>query len=895
MISIWDTLQQGVPAGRLEVASIGDTLQQGVPAQQALMKQPVEIPETPLMQQYSALKASYPHAILFFRLGDFYEMFADDARIASALLGLVLTSRQGVPMCGIPYHSSSNHISKLLAAGRKVAICEQTAPSAEEAKKSKLFKREVVRLITPGTIVEDELLQTKSANYLAAVEIDIVGWGLAYIEASTGEFFSTQNLKDPDLHQLSALLSRIAPAEILADAKTAAAMKKKDVAGAGAVLSDCPPPPAEQPAWAKAAVWQNNRLALKTALAATAYVQANQPGLKESFIPAFFEPSNRMQLDESAIKTLELVSSEYGEDAKTLWGVLDSALTAMGSRMLKKWILEPLTAVHDINARQQFTAFLVENRDARESLSAVISQVPDIERVLGRVVNASATPRDAAAIRKALSQLVKLKVLLTSSRFFECVPEVAGRLDTASHALNELRELLDRAVTETPPAKLSDGGVISEGYSAELDELRSLRKNSQKLLIEIELKEREKTQISSLKVGYNSVFGYFLEVTKTHLPKVPHYFIRKQTLVNAERFITEDLKALESKILGAEERILKLETHLFGEIKEHLLRNLKELRTFALCAAELDVFYALAESALRFDFVRPRLSTGAELIIEEGRHPVAERYLPAGSFVPNDLEISDRDPQIIILTGPNMSGKSVYLRQSALIVIMAQMGGFVPAKSAVIGVTDRIMTRIGAQDRLSRGESTFMVEMRETASILSLATPKSLILLDEVGRGTSTFDGISIAWAVTEYLHKAEGGPKVLFATHYFELTELAEKFTGIRNFNVSVKEWTNSVGKTEVVFLHKIVPGPADKSYGIHVAQLAGLPDSSIKRAKEILHVLETKGNIEVAGGEEDPAPLLPIFSDHPVLDEIKRCEPDNITPMQALNALIEWKKRLK
>ena len=859
------------------------------------MTQSIDIPETPLMQQYAALKKTCPHAILFFRLGDFYEMFAEDARAASGILGVVLTSRQGVPMCGIPYHSSSNYIAKLLAAGRKVAICEQTAPTAEEAKKSKLFKREVVRLITPGTIVEDELLQTKTANYLAAVEIDIVGWGLSYIEASTGEFFSTQNLNDPELYQLSALLSRISPSEIIADERTIAEIRKRALAVNGAVLGEYRAPAGPDAAWQRGAVWQNNKLALKTALTAAAYIRENQPGLKETFSPAFFEPSSKMQLDETAIKTLELVSSGYGEETKTLWGVLDSTRTSMGSRMLKKWILEPLTELPDINARQQFTAFLVQSRESRESLSEILSKVPDIERVLGRVVNMSASPRDAAAVRRALGQMARLKPLLSSPRFFECVPELAGRVETVSRALGGLREVLDRAVVEAPPAKLSDGGVINDGYSRELDELRSLRKNSQQILAEIEAAEREKTQIPSLKVGYNSVFGYYLEVTKTHLPKVPHYYTRKQTLVNAERFITEELKVLESRILGAEERMLKLEGHLFGEIRDLLLKNLNELRVFALAAAELDVFYALAESALKYDFVRPVMNAGAELAIEEGRHPVAERYLPAGAFVPNDLKIGDRAPQIIILTGPNMSGKSVYLRQSALIVVMAQMGGFVPAKSAAIGVVDRIMTRIGAQDRLSRGESTFMVEMRETAVILSLATPKSLILLDEVGRGTSTFDGISIAWAVVEYLYKTAGGPKVLFATHYFELTELAEKFPGIKNFNVSVNEWTNTLGRTEVVFLHKISAGPADKSYGIHVAQLAGLPDASIKRAKEILRVLETKGNIEVKGSEEDMAPLLPIFSEHPVLDEIKLCEPDKMSPLQALHSVIEWKKRLK
>ncbi|HOW89613.1 MAG TPA: DNA mismatch repair protein MutS, partial [Elusimicrobiales bacterium] len=554
-----------------------------------------------------------------------------------------------------------------------------------------------------------------------------------------------------------------------------------------------------------------------------------------------------------------------------------------------------LTALHEINARQQFTAFLVRDREAAESLAEILSQVPDIERVLGRVVNMSASPRDAAAVRRSLVQMARLKVLLSSPRFFECVPELAGRVESVSQALGALRETLAKALTETPPARLSDGGVITDNYNGELDELRALRKNSQGVLSEIEMRERDKTQIPSLKVGYNSVFGYYLEVTKPHLPKVPHYYVRKQTLVNAERFITEELKTLESRILGAEERILKIETHLFGELRELLLKNLRELRVFALAAAELDVFCALAESAVKYDFVRPVMTTGTELIIEEGRHPVAERYLPAGSFVPNDLAVGEGGPQVVILTGPNMSGKSVYLRQSALIVIMAQMGGFVPARSATIGITDRIMTRIGAQDRLSRGESTFMVEMRETASILNTATPKSLILLDEVGRGTSTFDGISIAWAVVEYLYKAEGGPKTLFATHYFELTKLADKFPGVRNFNVSVKEWTGASGKTEVVFLHKIVPGPADKSYGIHVAQLAGLPDAAIRRSKEILRVLETKGDIDVPDSVENAAPLLPIFSEHPVLDEIKLCEPDRLTPLQALQTLIEWKKRLK
>jgi DNA mismatch repair protein MutS len=533
---------------------------------------------------------------------------------------------------------------------------------------------------------------------------------------------------------------------------------------------------------------------------------------------------------------------------------------------------------------------LVDNPNKREELAEILQEIPDVERILGRVLNLSVTPRDISAIRKALGQIPKLKMFLSSISSFEPVLDIASRIESVSMNLDSLKDLVQKAIVDNPPAKISDGGVIRENFNAELDQLRNIRKDSQKLLIEIEAKEREKTQISSLKISYNSVFGYYIEVTKPHLSKVPNYYVRKQTLVNAERYITQDLKELESRILGAEERMLKLEFHLFAEIKETVLENLKELRTFALCVSELDAFYGLADSSIQYDYVKPEISLDDEILIEEGRHPVVERFLPSGSFVPNDLKVGEDNPKIIILTGPNMSGKSVYLRQNALITIMAQMGSFVPAVSARIGIVDRIMTRIGAHDKLFSGESTFMVEMKETSSILNLATDKSLILLDEVGRGTSTFDGISIAWAVIEYLHKQKSRAKVLFATHYFELTELAEKFQSVKNFNVSVKEWTNALGKTEVVFLHRIVPGPADKSYGIHVAQLAGLPDSCIKRAKEILKKLESKTDIKVEGNGETE-PLLPMFSSHPVLDEIKLCDPDKMTPLEALNAVHEWK----
>ncbi len=855
----------------------------------------VETPDTPLMQQYQALKRSYPHALLFFRLGDFYEMFHDDARTASSVLGLTLTARQGVPMCGVPHHSASNYISRLLAAGHKVAICEQTGPADGEAKKAKLFKREVIRLITPGTVVEDELLRPRAANYLVALHLDIVGWGLASFDASTGDFHATQNLNDPDLYQLLSFISKTAPAEIIADSKTVKEIQRRGLDFSPAVLTEYVRTDGADPAWASQTVWQNHKLAMKTALKVTSYVRETQPGLKEVFAPAYYEPSNRLQLDESAIKTLELVDSPDGDDKKTLWGVLDLCKTSMGSRLMRRWVLEPLCDIREIQSRQNFTAFLAGSREGREQLGEILSQVPDIERLLGRVINLSASPRDLAAVRRALAQLPRLKLLLSGAGFFECAPELASRLDAVSHALNSLRGALEKALAENPPARLSDGGVILEGYSPELDELRAVRRDSQKLLNDIELREKEKTQIPTLKVGYNSVFGYYIEVSKAQSHKVPHYFVRKQTLVNAERYITEELKTLENKILGAEERMGKLESHLFGELRERVKASIGEIKAYASGAAELDVFYALAESAVRCEFVKPRITSGDLLKLEECRHPAVERFLPTGTFVPNDLEIGGEDSRVIILTGPNMSGKSVYLRQAAVAVIMAQMGSFVPARAAEIGIVDRIMTRIGAQDRMARGESTFMVEMRETSNIMRLATPKSLILLDEVGRGTSTFDGISIAWAVVEHLYKPEGGPKVLFATHYFELTELPEKFAGIKNFNIAVKEWTNAAGKTEVVFLHKIAAGPADKSYGIHVAQLAGLPDAAIQRAREILNTLETKGEIKVESGDENQTPLLPIFSGHPVLDEIKMCDTDNMTPIQALSAIGDWKKRLK
>jgi len=851
------------------------------------MRAKTETAETPLMKQYQAIKASHPDTILFFRLGDFYEMFGEDAKTASSALGLLLTARHGTPMCGIPYHSSRTYISRLLKAGHKIAICEQI----EQGDGKGLFRREVVRVITPGTVIEDELLDAKTRNHLLCVEADIVGWALACVEVSTGDFWATQKLGDDDLRPLAALMARLSPSEILASPKTISILTEKKLLPQGVPLSASRYDTSNVQApdsWPGRAIWQNKQLALKAALAAARYVGENEPRLSGSLAPVYSELSSCMQLDEAAVRTLELVSGAGGR-TQTLWGVLDKTRTAMGSRLLREWILQPLAELPGIESRQQAVAELFENEAAREGLSAVLSEIADVERIASRACALSAAPRDAAGLKKSLSALPALSRWLESTG--QPVQDVTTRFEPARPALEHLGALLDKALQDNPPPKLSDGGVIKPGYSAELDELRAFKSGSGEKLLEMEAREKASTQISSLKVGYNSIFGYYIEVTKTNLSKVPSSYIRKQTLVNAERFITQELKELESKILGAEEKTRRLESHLFNEVLKEIAAHAPELKIYSRCLSELDALLSLSEVALKNDYVRPEIDNSRDFVVEAGRHPVAELVLASGTFVPNNLEMREAQEQIIVLTGPNMSGKSVYLKQNALIAIMAQIGSFVPAKAAKLGVVDRIMTRIGSQDAMNRGESTFMVEMRETANILACATPRSLLLLDEVGRGTSTFDGISIAWAVLEHLHASGKGPKTLFATHYFELTELAERYKSISNFNIEVKEWVNAQGKTELLFLHKIAPGPADKSYGIHVAELAGLPQACILRARKILGSLEKK--MDPSSEKRDTEPLLPLFGDGALIDEIRSCHPDKMTPIEALGLVSDWKKR--
>ena len=845
---------------------------------------------TPLMKQYFDTRAKYPDIVLFFRLGDFYEMFDDQAREISALLGLTLTARNGMPMCGIPYHAANNYIVRLLNAGKKIGICEQT--SAVMDKNTKLFERKVIRVITPGTLMEDTLLDANQSNYLVSVMSLPTGWAMACVEVSTGEFWINQNDKDISLTNLAAALAAVNPSEIIADKDTLLQLKTKIVLPANLTLT-------EQPAfdgdytlpenWPALSAWGSKRSALACALLIMRYLNVTEPSFKRVLVPSYRELKNCLQIDENAVASLELVKSQEGNRKGSLWALLDKTKTAVGSRKLKEWILHPLMDPADIAERQNAVEGFVNNQSALADLSALLENISDIERIMTRTATGTASPRDMSGLRNSLLSVDPI------ARWFEqyghVAPYLAASFKEHLPVLRDMARVLYDAISENPPLKISDGHVIRQGYNAGLDELRSLKANSNKCMEDICAREREKTGITTLKVGYTSVFGYYFEVTKSHIAKVPYNYVRKQTLVNAERFITEELKQLEDKILNAEQKIIRLESSLFDEVRKTLAAQINHLKAFAQIVAELDVYMSLALDAMKGNWTKPEVNNGTELYYENGRHPLVEDTLPAGSFVPNNLDIGSQQIQIMLITGPNMGGKSVFLKQTAIITILAQMGSFVPAALARLGVVDKIMTRIGAHDALGRGNSTFMVEMNETAHILASMTPRSLILLDEVGRGTSTFDGISIAWAIVEYLYKPHGGPKVLFATHYFELVDLENKYARVRNYHVEAKEYQDASGESKLAFLYQILPGAADRSYGIHVAEIAGLPAACTLRAKKVLKDLEAKKGSKISAKEQDM--VKDLFSS-PIVEEIKLADTDQLTPMAALQLICEWKKRI-
>lgn len=845
---------------------------------------------TPLMKQYFDTRAKYPDIVLFFRLGDFYEMFDDQAREISALLGLTLTARNGMPMCGIPYHAANNYIVRLLNAGKKIGICEQTSTVMD--KNTKLFERKVIRVITPGTLMEDTLLDANQSNYLVSVMSLPTGWAMACVEVSTGEFWINQNDKDISLTNLAAALAAVNPSEIIADKGTLLQLKTKIVLPANLTLT-------EQPAfdgdytlpenWPAPSAWGSKRSALACALLIMRYLNVTEPSFKRVLVPSYRELKDCLQIDENAVASLELVKSQEGNRKGSLWALLDKTKTAVGSRKLKEWILHPLMDPADIAVRQNAVEGFVNNQSALADLSALLENISDIERIMTRTATGTASPRDMSGLRNSLLSVDPI------ARWFEqygrVAPYLAASFKEHLPVLRDMARVLYDAISENPPLKISDGHVIRQGYNAGLDELRSLKANSNKCMEDICAREREKTGITTLKVGYTSVFGYYFEVTKSHIAKVPYNYVRKQTLVNAERFITEELKQLEDKILNAEQKIIRLESSLFDEVRKTLAAQINHLKAFAQIVAELDVYMSLALDAMKGNWTKPEVNNGTELYYENGRHPLVEDTLPVGSFVPNNLDIGSQQIQIMLITGPNMGGKSVFLKQTAIITILAQMGSFVPASAARLGVVDKIMTRIGAHDALGRGNSTFMVEMNETSHILASMTPRSLILLDEVGRGTSTFDGISIAWAIVEYLYKPHGGPKVLFATHYFELVDLENKYARVRNYHVEAKEYQDASGESKLAFLYQILPGAADRSYGIHVAEIAGLPAACTLRAKKVLKDLEAKKGSKISAKEQDM--VKDLFSS-PIVEEIKLADTDQLTPMAALQLICEWKKRI-
>ena len=881
-------------------------------------------PSTPLMRQYAAVKKEHPNALVFFRLGDFYELFFEDAVVASRELQITLTSRNkekgiAVPMCGVPYHSAENYIAKLIRKGFKVAICEQME---DPRVAKKLVKREVTRVLTPGTAA-DAHLGSEENNFLGCVARAGNSVGFAALDLSTGEFRATEFQGDDAERRVREELLVLRPREVLFASslplfdqpRPSASIPVAAAAPRMAVL--------ENASWAETPLddWvfspdyaipqvENhfgvlslegfglaNRAAAATAAGAILhYIRTTQRGsLDHVDRIGFYERQNCLVLDAVTVRNLELIEPLFtgAGDTATLFRGLDRTVTPMGKRLLRAWMLRPSIDSGEINQRLDAVEGMVRDLVAREELRRAMEGILDLERLLSRVTLETANPRDLLALASSLG---KLPVVRSALSHFP-----AERLQSLHAQCDELGDLRARIVTsleDEPPLTLADGGVIRTGVDPSLDDLRDLSRNSKQYIAQIEQRERQRTGIGSLKVKFNTVFGYYLEISKANLHLAPTDYERKQTLVNAERFTTPELKEYEAKVLDAQEKMVEIERRLFAELRSAIAAEARRIRQTALALAEIDVLAAFAALAANRDYCRPALDGSGDIEIVDGRHPVIEQMEITGSsdrFVPNDLFLNGTTHAILIITGPNMGGKSTYLRQAALIVLMAQMGSFVPARSARLGLVDRIFTRIGAADNLARGRSTFMVEMTETAAILNTATARSLILLDEVGRGTATYDGLAIAWAAIEYIH-ANTRAKTLFATHYHELTELADRLSGVKNFHVGVKESGGGI-----VFLRKVEEGAADKSYGIEVAKLAGLPTEVVHRAREVLAEHESAERSAVSHLAHDetrePGPMqLTIFTplSQKIVDRIKETDLNRLSPLEALNLLHELKKQM-
>ena len=876
-------------------------------------------PSTPLMRQYSAIKKEHPSALLFFRLGDFYELFFDDAVLAAKELQITLTSRNkekgiAIPMCGVPFHAAEGYIAKLIRRGFKVAICDQVE---DPRLAKKLVRREVTRVVTPGTAA-DSSLNAEDNNFLAAVVTAGDRAGFAALDLSTGEFRATEFAGERARQRVEEELQQLRPKELLYGSSAplfdhaGSATQGRPVALGAASWAMTP-----LDDWIFAPdhaipLLENHfgvlslegfGLAGKPAAAAAAgailyYVRSTQRGTLDHVDRiGFYERQSCLVLDAVTVRNLELIEPLFaGTDAGvTLFRTLDATVTPMGKRVLRAWMLRPSIDSGEIQARLDAVEEQTKQTIAREELRRALEGVLDLERLLSRVTLETANPRDVIALAVSLGRIPAVRTALSR---LNC--ERLRQLHVSIDELGDVRERIERTIIPEPPISLNDGGVIQRGADHELDELHELSRNGKQFLAQMEQRERERTGIGSLKVRFNSVFGYYLEISKANLHLVPPDYERRQTLVNAERFTTPELKEYESKILDAQEKIVEIERRIFAELRSAIAGEARRIRQTALALAEVDVLASFAHLAALRAYCRPQFDESSDIEIVGGRHPVIEQQqLTAAErerFVPNDLYLNSTTHTILVLTGPNMGGKSTYLRQAALTVIMAQMGCFVPAQRARLGIVDRVFTRIGASDNLARGRSTFMVEMTETAAILHTATPRSLILLDEVGRGTATYDGLAIAWAAIEYLH-ARTRAKTLFATHYFELTELADQLSGVKNYHVSVKETGSGI-----VFLRKVEPGAADRSYGIEVAKLAGLPDEVVRRAREVLaehENAESRMSAHLAGGE-DPVPRtaqLTIFTplSQPVLEKLRELDLNNLTPLEALNLLAELKKQVQ